>query len=62
MCISNKLLWRKNKANRQENTKEGCPVCGEDDDWKHVMLCEKNKENRAEYTKVLKKKLKEVEE
>ena len=38
-----------------------CPVCSEDEDWEHVILWEKSKENREEWEKTLDKKLKEVE-
>ena len=37
-------------------------VCGEDEDWEHVMLHEQNKENREEWVKELENKLKKLEQ
>ena len=33
------------------NAKSLCPMCGENEYLEHVMLCEKNKEEREEWKK-----------
>ena len=33
------------KADKSDTTVV-CPSCGADEDWEHVMLCEKSEENR----------------
>ena len=42
----------------KSNTKAFFPLCGADEDWEPVMLCEKNRENKEEWAKKLEKKLK----
>ena len=46
----------------KSNTTEVYPVCGENEEWDHAVLCEKNNDNREEWSKELEKKLKKVEQ
>ena len=40
----------------KHNKTAACPGCGADEDWEHVILCEKSKENREELMKALETK------
>ena len=39
-----------------------CPICGEIEDWDHVLLCEHNKNNREKWVKDLEMKMKKTEQ
>ena len=51
---------RTKKIDKSNKTGE-CPVCGEKEDWEHVLLCEKNENERDKWMKDLEVKMKKIE-